>query len=208
MNLEAVLSGITIVLYLTLLFTGRQRLEFGRYFQAFASLAGLAILGASVFLLGWPGVFILVGVTVAAAAVRAVMLAAEQEALLVSAQIHGAFRSREEAMAFPKELRASHRALRSIGPIELATLIDRLAIRGRRADEIRSMAAPITMLHIAFKSELVPLVDRFDRLLRLWGKPADEATNVADVLTAGTQASAITFDEMLDSMIAVADPVA
>lgn len=206
MNLEAVLSGITIVLYLTLLFTGRQRLEFGRYFQAFASLAGFAILGVSVFLLGWPGVFILVGVTVVAAGIRAVMLAAEQETLLVSAQIHGAFTDRAQAMAFPKELRASHRALRSIGPIELARLIERLAMRGRRATEIRSMAAPIAMLHIVFKSELIALIDRFDRLLRLWRKPAHEATHVADVLTAGTQTSAATFDEMLDSMIAVANP--
>jgi len=201
---EAVLSAVSITLYLIVLYTGRKRLEFGRYFQAFASLAGLAVVAASVYLLGWPGVFILVGVSAVALVLRAVMLAAQQEAILVSAQVHGAFSSREEALAFPKALRRSHRALRSMGPIELSRLIERLAKRGRRAEEIRAMAAPIAMLHVAFKSELTGLADRFDRLLRLWGMEAAEARRAADVLTKGAISSAATFDEMLDAMISAA----
>lgn len=200
----ALLSAVSIILYLIVLCTGLIRLEFGRYFQAFVSLAGLAVLGATIYFLGWPGVFILASVSAVAFVVRAVMLAVQREAILVSAQVHGAFGSREEALAFPKALRRSHRALRYIGPIELSRLIERLAKRGRRAEEIQAMAAPIVMLHVAFKSELTGLVDRFDRLLRLWGKEAAEAGRAADVLTKGAISSAATFDEMLDAMISVA----
>lgn len=202
--MQAVLSAVSIMLYLIVLYTGLIRLEFGRYFQAFVSLAGLAVLGATIYFLGWPGVFILVGVSAVAFVVTAVMLRVQREAILVSAQVHGAFGSREQALAFPKALRRSHRALRSMGPIELSRLIEQLAKRGRRAEEIQAMAAPIAMLHVAFKSELIGLADRFDRLLRLWGKEAAEAERAADVLTKGAISSAATFDEMLDAMISVA----
>jgi hypothetical protein len=115
--LEGALSAVSIVLSLILLYTGWKGLEFGRYFQAFASLAGLAVVGAYLYFLGWPGFFILVSVSVAALVVRSIMLAVQQEAILASARVHGAFKSRKEALAFPGALRRSHRALRSMGPI-------------------------------------------------------------------------------------------
>ncbi len=203
-GIDTVLLGVSIALYLIVLFAGRQRLEIGGYFQTFLSVAGIVTLAVSVYLLGWPGVFILVGISLIAGLIRSVALAVKNEEILVSAQIHGAFQSREEALAFPKRLRASDKALRAIDPIELDRLIERLAVRGRQADEIERMAAPIAKLHIIFKAELTTLVDRFDQLMRLWGYEADQAIRAADKLTATTQASAASFEEILDSMIAFA----
>jgi hypothetical protein len=56
-----------------------------------------------------------------------------------------------------------------------------------------------------FRPELDALVERFDRLLRLYGKSASDAMQVADTLTKATQLAAATFDEMLDATIAAVE---
>ena len=95
---------------------------------------------------------------------------------------------------------------RSLGPIRLAQLISFLAQRGRSAAEIEQMARPVALLWVVHRPELEHFVEQFDRLLRLHDEPASEAMRVADLLTASTQASAATFQEMLDALIAVRAP--
>jgi hypothetical protein len=69
------------------------------------------------------------------------------------------------------------------------------------------MALPIVMLLAAFQPGPVEeLVEKFDRLLRLTGEPANRAMNIADSLTSATQASAATFTGMLDATIAFYQP--
>src|SRR5688572_14205308 len=91
-----------------------------------------------------------------------------------------------------------------MGRIEVAELISLLAQRARTPSEIEEMALPVALLWVVHRPDLGCLVERFDTLLRLYGEPASESMRVADTLSAGTKASAATFTEMLDALVAAA----
>ncbi|HVL50800.1 MAG TPA: hypothetical protein VM754_04795 [Actinomycetota bacterium] len=129
-------------------------------------------------------------------------LALEQERVLVSAA-EKLDRTKDEMEAMLRRVRGSHKAFQYLGPIETANLILLLAQRGRTSEEIELMALPIAMLNAISPLESVKeLVEKFDRFLRLAGEPAHRAMNIADILTATTQASSATSNETLDAMIA------
>ena len=107
------------------------------------------------------------------------------------------FRSRETKKQFRK--------LRALGT---AQLISELAQRNRSTEEIEAIAPPISLMWSVHDTDLAILVDKFDRILRLYGEPADEAMRIADIITVSVQKSAANFDEMLDAYIAVMDPAA
>lgn len=133
-------------------------------------------------------------------------LALKQESLLESAAAESN-RTKEDMEALHGRLTDSHTAFERLGPIGTANLIRLLAHRERSPEEIEMMALPIMMLLATFQPGSVEeLVEKFDRLLRLTGEPANRAMNIADTLTAGTQASAATFNEMLDALIAFYQP--
>ncbi|MDP9363567.1 MAG: hypothetical protein M3Q10_04950 [Chloroflexota bacterium] len=70
------------------------------------------------------------------------------------------------------------------------------------------MAPAIAMPLVGHRPDLETFVGEFDRLLRSWRQPADQAMRVADVLAATTQKSAATFQELIHAMIAAVDPAA
>ena len=133
-------------------------------------------------------------------------LAITQENLLNSAAVESN-QTKENMEALHRRLTDSHSAFEWLGPIGTANLILLLAHQARSPEEIEMMALPIVMLLAAFEPGSVEeLVEKFDHLLRLTGEPANRAMSIADTLTAGTKASAATFNEMLDALIAFYEP--
>lgn len=89
-----------------------------------------------------------------------------------------------------------------LGPRRRANLVRLLADRARDPEEIAEIAPPVGLLYIIGEPRsLLWLVERFDVILRLFGHDADEAMEVADVLTAGTQNSAATLEEMIEASV-------
>lgn len=70
------------------------------------------------------------------------------------------------------------------------------------------MALPIAMLWVVQECDLAWLVEHFDRLLRLYGKPASNAMQVAGTLTVATQRSAASSVEIVEAMCQVGAPLA
>lgn len=128
-----------------------------------------------------------------------VWLAMQKENLLVYAATQCGV-SKQEMEDLHNRLKGSNRAFKQIGQIELARLISLLSQRARTPAEMQQMALPIAMLWIVQEGDLPWLVEHFDRLLRLYGRPASNSMQVADTLTVATQRSAATFCEIVEGM--------
>lgn len=77
-----------------------------------------------------------------------------------------------------------------------------LADRSRSPAEIEAMGVPIGMLYlIGDPRDIDWLVERFDSILRLYKKKAEESMDVADTLTASFQRSAATLEEMIEALV-------
>ncbi len=203
--MDILLNAAGVLLALALLWLGLNRIELSSGPKAAIWIADFILLIVSIVSLGWVGVVILVIANVLAILGWSLWLAMQKESLLVYAAIQ-ADSSKEEIQELYRRLHGSDQAFRALGPIELAKLIKCLSERGRAPDEIEHMARPIALLQVVHEPPLEELVERFDRLLRLYGEPAENAMSVADKLTKATQLSAATFEEMLSATLAAATP--
>ncbi len=139
----------------------------------------------------------------AAIVVWSVVHAAQKQALLLegAAQADVAVTELERIW---KWMRAE-RAFATLSPIARAQLIQELCVRARTPEEIRVMAVPLAQLMTIFNCEPGELVPRYDQLLRRAGRSATESQAVADTLVRGIQLSAVSFEEMLEAMLAFYD---
>jgi hypothetical protein len=99
-----------------------------------------------------------------------------------------------------------HMRRTSLGPIELANSSSVLAREGETPRRSSSWHGRSRFLQVVHEPPLEELVGKFDRLLRLYGEPAQNAMLVAEKLTTATRLSAATFPEMLDATVAAASP--
>lgn len=188
-----------------LLVTGIKRIEITGFWKSVLSLMDVGLVAAGAVLLGWLGVVVVVAVNLIALVITSVRLAIRKQSILTYAAIQADV-DRTEMEKLYDELR-QERALKSIDPIKVAELISTLSQRARKPAEIRVMALPIAMLYVVHEPDLLVFASKFDQLMRLHRKRAEEAMSVADQLTVATRESAATFDEMVDALIAAAHPV-
>lgn len=180
---------------------GLKKPDLSTFWKTFFYVLEIVALVAGALLLGWLGVLLFLVCLLLTAAIHSVRLAMRLESILTSAAIESG-RETAEMTELHDSLKRSHKAFQWLGPIKTADLIRLLAQRNRMPNEIRNMALPIAMLLAAFEpGTMESLIERFDRLLRLAGKSADEAMAVADTLTVGTQQGAASINEMLDALI-------
>jgi uncharacterized membrane protein len=203
--METVLSVTVLVLSFALLWTKARHIRFSTPLAALLSTLELAGVGIAVAALGMIGLIVLAGVNVVAFLAWGVTKAMEIEEDLAYAA--------SQADADIKQMKAVHRTLvgekdlRLLGRPRISQLVRFLADRARQPDEIQSMGRPIGLLWIISRTEggeranLKWLADCFDTLLRLYDRPASESMGLADQLTAATQRSATTFDELVESLI-------
>jgi len=203
---ETALQIVGIALALAILWTGLRRLNVSKFWSAALWLLEFLLLGAGVYALGWVG-FALAGIaTLLGTLAWSVWLAMQKENLLVFAATQcGA--TKQDMEELHRRLKGSHRTFQQIGQIELARLISLLSQRARTPAEMQQMALPIAMLWIVQECELPWLVEHFDRLLRLYDRPASNSMQVADTLTVATQRSAANFREIVEGMCQVASPI-
>jgi hypothetical protein len=200
-NLERAIGILALLASLAILWSGIKRLKFGTLTGALVSVGELLGIAITIVSLGWLGLLLVAFANALAVLIWSVVLAARVEKQLVAAAIEaGEDKSAMEDLAVWLRRQEPVKAIR---PIEQAELIKLLAQRARSADEIKEMAIPIGMLKLIQEPSLDWLVEAFDRLLRLTGKTASDAMEVADTLTVATQQSAGTFTEMVEAMIAV-----
>ncbi|MBA3414054.1 MAG: hypothetical protein H0U10_02375, partial [Chloroflexia bacterium] len=200
-----ILSALGIVVGMALLWTGVNRIELNRFAKALFSLLDIALIGVSVVALGWPANGLLVLVTASVLTlITLTRLHVEHESTLARA----AAVSRStlpEMTALAKRLRRDHRVFRYLRSQTTAELINHLSDRARGIAEIEAMAPPIAALWIIDRPEMRKFVADFDRLLRLYRKRADQATAVADTVTAASQISPMTTQETIDALLSVAE---
>lgn len=202
------LTVISIVLYLAALWTGYRKVKLSSFMTTVLFVIELVLTLLAVIGLGWDTGLLVVGITnLVAVLAWSSRLAIQHEDILTYAATQ-ADASPSQMKALARQLGRSGKVFRVLGPIRTAQLIAQLSQRGRDVGEIEQMAPAVATLWVVHRPDLETFVGDFDRLLRLWRKPASEAMNVADVLTAATQRSAATFQEMLNAMIVAADPLA
>jgi hypothetical protein len=199
--METPISAFASVVGLTLFWVGVKKIELGTLRNAILTTADL-LLGIVAFVqLGWLGLILFLGLSAVGLVGHSIHLAMQKDGHLVFAATR-ASAARADVRDLYDRLYASHMVFKYLGPISTAELVALLADRARTLDEIENMAVPVALLSVAHvQPDLVALVERVDRLLRLWQKPASEAMSVADTLTAATQVSAASFEAMLDGMI-------
>lgn len=199
-----VLEVLGISLAIVVLVSGVGRIDVASYWQIVLGLLELVVLVIGVVVLGWLGLLVVVTVNLAALVVWSVRLAMRKESTLTYAALQAKVDTSEMEDLFD-ELKIQ-KAFKHLGSIDTANLIGLLSQRSRAPDEIRHMAPPIAMLHAIHTTDLNTLTAKFDQLMRLYRRPADEAMDLADTLTVGTRESAATFEETIDALIAVAHP--
>lgn len=208
-SIAPIITGIGIVVHLAVLVT--RRAEAWRRFKTIIAVADIAVIIGSIITFGWIGAVLAVLVLILSFLVSSIRLGWTHERILVEAITRGRLdMDRGEAKSFARELRCSHRHCGMLGPLGMAHLIRVLSECGRSDFEIRRMALPLAqMIHVqGFEgADRERVIDKFDRLLRVTGKPADEATSTMDTLMATTKQSRARFEELLDGMIAVYEPV-
>jgi hypothetical protein len=198
--MELWLQAAGVLVGLALLWVGLRKLELSRPWAAVLGVLDVLVLVVSVATLGWLGLVLAAAASIAAILGWSIRLAMQLEEILVYAAIQ-ADTSKDDMKQLHRRLKSSHRAFQQLGPIESARLISLLSQRARSADEIDQMALPIALLWVIHRPELKWLVERFDRIMRLYSKPPGAAMEVADAITATTRRSAATFDEIIDGMI-------
>lgn len=199
------LEIIALLLGVAVWWLGIRKIELSTAAKSVVSVLEFGLLIGAVVGLGWLGLGLFVGASITGLLGHSVWLAMQQEAILAQVAIRtGADKTDVEALH--KRL-GRHERLKSVGPIERARWLREIASRGRSLEDIEAIAPAIGGLSAIYgKPDSAWLIERFDRLLRLYGEPASRAEEVAATLHGSVNASATTFPEMLDAMIAVADP--
>ncbi len=204
--METFLALVGVILYLATLWTGFRKVQLGSHVSAALFIIELVLTVIAVGQLGWRlGLITVGGANLIALIASSVRLAFQHDDLLTYAATQ-AGTSRTEMKALAVRLRRQRKAFSVFGSIRTAQLISYLSQRGRNVSEIEQMAPAIATLWVIHRPELESFTSDYDRLMRLWKKPASEAMGVADVLTIASQKSAATFQEVLDAMIGLADP--
>jgi hypothetical protein len=198
---QTIIGIVGLLVNLTLLWSGRERLRFGSLLST--SLSLLALLGTviAVISLGWLGFALLAVVNLAAILVWSCVLA-----LRVEEKLRFAATETRESIAEMKELAKrlrQVRELKAVQPTEQVEMIKLLAERSRSGKEIEEIAPALGTLLLLHDPPLPWLVEYFDRLLRLAGEPASKAMEAAATLSASTRNAAASFSEMLEAMITV-----
>lgn len=204
--MDKMLTTIGIVLYLVTLWTGYRKVNLSSFTATVLFLIELVLTALTVAELGWGTGLLVGGITNFLALLAwSVRLAIEHDDILTYAATQ-TDATRDQIKALANRLGRSGKVFRVLGSIRTARLIAYLSQRGRDVGEIEQMAPAIATLWVIHRPDLESFVSDYDRLMRLWHKPAVEAMAVADVLTAASKRSAATFPEMLNAMIAFADP--
>jgi len=196
---QFVVSILTLVVVLTVMWSGIRRLEFGSLATTAMSIMELLAVGLAIVGLGWRGLGIFIGSNIVAMLVWSVVLAARRQTKLVHASIL-ARESKDTMYALADRLR-NREEMRSYGPIAIADLLGMLADRDRSIVEIEAMAVPIAMLKTIHDVPFDWLVDRFDQIMRLSGE--SDPMRVADIVHNTTTNSPMTFREALDAFVTV-----
>jgi hypothetical protein len=198
------LTILAVALSLVLLWTRIARLEISSGLRAVLSVAELVGVALALISLRWLGLVIFVTINVCGLLVHAVWLAFQKDALLTHAATQCDVTGQE--IRDLADTLDGNEYLQGMGPIDRARLVDYLSERARTPEEIGAMAPPIAALWTLERPPLDWLVERFDRILRLYGHSADDSMEVSDTLVRTNQVSAGTFIEIVDAMIAVVEP--
>lgn len=202
--METLVSTVAAVVGLTLFWVGVKKIELGGLRSTILTIADLALAVVAFVQLGWLGLGLFLVLSAIGVAVHSIRLAIQKDSHLVFAATRLGV-SKGEAGELFDQIYAEHRVFGYLGPIRTAELVALLADRARDLTEIAAMATPIAMLSAAHNEpDIGSLVEKFDRLLRLSGKSAEDAPYMADVLTKATQISPASFSEVLEAMIASA----
>lgn len=191
---------MVFVLGLVLLWTGRRRVEFNSFQTTLLSILEFFGFVISIIALGWLGVGLLIGVNAVAALVWSGTLAAKKQSILVDASVQSLDMSTQEADEI-WDWMGKQKAFAVMRPLQRGALIRALAAQARSPSEIRPMAVAIAQLSVIFDCDAIWLTPRFDQLLRLYAKDADDSEEVADKLVVGTKNSATSFEELLTATI-------
>ncbi len=202
-DMETLISAAALVVGLVLLWTWRKGLEVSSFQATLLSVIEVAGFVIAVVTLGWLGVAIFFVVSLVALVVWSAVLAIKKQSILVGAAVQGAHVSRVETEEIWQWM-GREKSFAALSPLKRAELIKALAERAREPAEIKAMAIPVGQLSLIFGCDPIWLAPRFDQLLRLDGKDAGEATEVADTLTTSTQLAPISFEEMVEAMLMVA----
>lgn len=199
-DMETLVSAAALLVGLVLLWTWRRGLEVSSFQATLLSAIEVAGFVISVVALGWLGVAIFVAVSVVALVAWSIVLAIKKQSILIRAAVQGPDVTKEEAEEIWQWM-TGETSFAAVPPLTRAELIETLAVKARKPQEIKEMAVPIAELSLIFNCDLRWLAPRFDRLLRLYGHEAAEAAEVAATVTASTQLAPITFEEMVEAML-------
>jgi hypothetical protein len=205
-NFEIGLKVASILIFLFSVWIGLKKIQASSFTRTAIFLIDTGLSIVAVIKLGWIGIGLALVANTLAAVIWSVRLAMKKENLLTKASTQGNNSVKEVELLYD-QLAERHKVFEYIGPIERAHLILLLSQRGRSKDEILDMAPPIAMLQQVHDFQFDAFVPKFDRLLRLWGKSAEETEDLADTLTVATKKSAATMDDMIDALIAFQDPL-
>lgn len=194
-----IISIVTLVVVLALLWSGIRKLEFGSLASTSMSVLELLGIGLSVIGLGWLGLGLFASANGVAILSWCVILASRQQTKLTyAATLSG--EPRETMYDLARRLRR-RQELRSYGPLAIADLIVLLADRNRTVEEIDAMSVPIGMLKTIHSVPFDWLVDRFDQIMQISGEA--DPMKVADIVHNTTTDSPMSFREALDAFVAV-----
>lgn len=197
---------ISIVLLSAMLWTGLRKVELSPYVKGIIGLLDLGLLAYGVYNLGWSrGLGLVILANLVFFLISSVRFAVQYDDVLTHASVAAGV-SKSEMRSLADRLSQNDRKLFNyMKPMRKATLIRHLSERNRNLSEIEAMAPALPNLWvIGDRPELETFVADFDRLLRLWRKPATNATQVADTITAAYKNSPMTIREVIESLIVVA----
>lgn len=160
----------------------------------------LAILGVVLFAIGLAtGLFIIFMIISFAFIGYGIQLYIEWESIFVDIALHCGIKN-EEARAITEDVYRSSKASRAVGLINASKAIQKLANRNRTVNEIKRMTPHILTFSVAHRIDVVKAADDIDTILRRSGYGASETQRVVDVLTAADLKSAVTVEELIESI--------
>jgi len=203
-NWNDAVAYIAILLSVAALWTGLKKPDLSVFWKTSLYILDLLLILWGVISLGWSGVYLLIAANVLATLTWSAWLAVKQQDLLTQAAIAAGV-GRPEMEALEKRLRRSHRAVKHLGPLDRSRMIRYLADRNRRIGEIEALAVPVATLWVIYRPdvELPQLVEDFDRLLRIWRVPVEDAMSLADKLVIATQRTAGNYSEVVHALLTV-----
>lgn len=160
----------------------------------------LAILGVVLFAIGLAtGLFIIFMIISFAFIGYGIQLYIEWESIFVDIALHCGIKN-EDARAITEDVYRSSKASRAVGLINASKAIQKLANRNRTVNEIKRMTPHILTFSVAHRIDVVKAADDIDTILRRFGYGASETQRVVDVLTAADLKSAVTVEELIESI--------